>query len=266
MRRLLRLSIGFSAASLLGACTLDAQGANGEPVSSPEADYSAASSAPIAEVTLDDGAALRFYEPEPGYIITAKLDRIGRDSVPAQGDGETATDYYERLAKQPAPEALLAAERRELDRLAQTDRAPRVREAIVDEPEPQLEQPQLVNKAFVDDSWFWAMCPTSWGIDASHYAFREYRQVTAHNGTQIDDVLWARAIVLNVDGPRLRATFKIRPWYTWSAGTYVDLDRGEWIEFRDNHQPNTDFDAKVNVSNSGNAFFDLCIWGQDKYY
>ena len=106
--------------------------------------------APIAQVALDSGLTVSFYEPLPGLIA---ISQDAPASVPLlDNDDRTATEMYASLAPgRPVPEALVAAQQRADAALAGRPR-PTV-PAVTSNAGATTTQSFIDNKT-IDDKWF----------------------------------------------------------------------------------------------------------------
>ena len=106
---------------------------------------------PIAEVTLESGAVVSFYETSPGSIGISEEFSLGENPVPTIG--RSAVDVYRSIAgDRPVPEALVAAQARAV-------------EARASRPHPPLPPPRSnwIANTSIDDQWFANnFCVGSW--------------------------------------------------------------------------------------------------------
>jgi hypothetical protein len=258
-------AVASCVALTLSACSAEPTGdsASTETERSPNADPSMIEMEneeylnPIARVNFPGHGSVRFYEPEPGYVVVLQS---GVDSLGAKIGFKTASgtlvDKYERLAGAAAPQTLRDAVAR-AERLA-AEAPPEIAGEPIDA--PQVPDPQLREKNHTGDWFHDGYCDMHFQSNADEQAFWPVVSGTGSFTWTTLDVLQSAARSLQ---GQVRFRARWRPRASWSGYTTAYLDPGEHAIFYEEYRDVLRFawNSIVDQASDPGDVYDFCSWG-----
>jgi hypothetical protein len=199
------------------------------PACAAEQDTTPGADAPIAQVALDSGVTVSFYEPRPGTIAISGDAPAG---MPELQRGRTAVELYTSLAPgRAAPEALVAAQQR-----ADAARAGRPHPAPAANVGPVTTQSYIDNKTEDDEAFVNNHCGGAYDVIQCRI------NRTTGTSSQEDSIdyaiYWVCADVGNVtqrmliDGEPWHSADVLEGhchWFSWDSGLFNDGAYGDVV-------------------------------------
>jgi hypothetical protein len=216
---------------------------------------------PIARVNFPGQGSVRFYEPEPGYVVVLQsgVDSLGA-KIGAKAAGATLVEKYERLAGAAAPQTLRDAVAR-ADRLA-AEAPPSIageRGGAPQLPE-QVPGPLLREKNHTGD-WFWdGYCDMHLQWNADEEAFWPWVTGTGSFTWTTLDVVQSAA---RSNQGQVRFRVRWRPRASWSGYTTLYLNPGEHAIYYEEYRDLLRFgwNSIVDQASDPGDIYDFCSWG-----
>jgi hypothetical protein len=220
-----------------------------------------------AEVDFPNRGFVKFFEPEDGVLLIQEGGRNNQAPLIPQSMGKLgATDLYEALSGQKAPDALVQASARaaalsprptatEVTRVSDVDptKLAQVRAATKGDGVEAVSSALTFSNGY--DQWFYDNFCGQSGWDWTV----QWMFVTGSGSFTRNDQNFVTSTVSVYGGDAIHYRVRIQPWYSWSTVADVMVQNGYYNRYhRDN---GIDFDFNVSVDQASGDSYHWCAYG-----